>query len=332
MCTGPPSTCIATASGTWFARCIAGLSHRPSITTRPPRSRFATRRAACSRSFRQISARRWSSSDGWGSMRRRRVVCSGSRRRRFADASIGPGRRSTDTWGRAMPDLRSYLDRAIGPVHPSPDVAFERTLRRARQRQLRRRYGAIAVGLAASVVAAGFAVWAFSGGRHEQPAAPEGRVMFVGGDNLTGAYRLYTMNADGSGLRSIPTGDLVPFAAAPSPDGDRIAMMASEPWPKGEMPTQRLYLMDARGGRIREMPVCPSDGCQGTITISWSPDGRALAFPGNGVGIRVVDVETGQTRTLTGGGIDCCPQFSRDGLRIVFERTEPALGRANRSG
>lgn len=223
-----------------------------------------------------------------------------------------------------MSDLRNLLDRAIGPVDPSPDIALEQTLRRTAQRQRRRRLGALAVGLAASLVAAGFAVWALSGGRDQQPAARRGTLMFVGGDNLTGEYRIYTMNADGSELRSIPTGDLVPFAAAPSPDGDRIAMMAAEPWSKGDMPTIRLYLMDARAGRIQELPVCPEDGCHGTISTSWSPDGRTLTFPGDGVGIHVVDVDTTRTRMLS-GSLDDGPAFSPDGRRIAFERTEPAL-------
>jgi Tol biopolymer transport system component len=224
-----------------------------------------------------------------------------------------------------MSDLRNVLDRAIGPVDPSPDIALERTLKRVAQRQRRRRVGAIAVGLAASMVAVGVAVWALSGGRDEQPAAQKGTLMFVGGDSLTGENRLYTMNADGSELRSIPTGDLVPLAAVPSPDGDRIAMMAAESLSRGDLPRIRLYLMDARGGRIQELPVCPDDGCQGAISLSWSPDGRTLAFPGNGVGVHVVDVDTGRTRRLTGGDLDSSPAFSSDGRSIAFDRTEPDL-------
>jgi TolB protein len=222
-----------------------------------------------------------------------------------------------------MSDLRNVLDRAIGPVDPSPDIALERTLKRVAQRQRRRRLGAIAVGLTASVAAVGVAVWALSGGRDEQPAAQQATLMFVGGDTLTGENRLYTMNADGSELRSIPTGDLVPFAAAPSPDGDLIAMMAG-PLSKGDLPKIRLYLMDARSGRIRELPVC-REGCQGAISLAWSPDGRTLAFPGNGVGVHVVDVDTGRTRRLTGGSLDSSPEFSPDGRRIAFDRTEPDL-------
>lgn len=224
-----------------------------------------------------------------------------------------------------MSDLRSLLDRAIGPVDPSLDRGLQMTLRRAGQRQRRRRLGAIALALVASVVSFGFAVWALSAGRGGQPAAVRGAFMFVGGDNLTGEYRLYTMSADGTDLRSIPTGDLVPFAAAPSVDGERVALIAAEPWPRGAMPNLQLFLMDADSGRLEEVPACPEDGCKGTIQVSWSPDGQFLAFPGDGVGIHVLDVRTGASQKLTGGSLDYDAVWSPDGTRIAFARTEPSV-------
>ena len=82
------------------------------------------------------------------------------------------------------------------------------------------------------MIALGFVVWAFAGRDDGRPAgAQPGRFLFIGGDGLTPDTRLYTMNADGSDLRTIPTGDLFLMSAAPSPDGERIATMASDPWP-----------------------------------------------------------------------------------------------------
>lgn len=224
-----------------------------------------------------------------------------------------------------MTELRSLLDRAIGPFDPSTDLALDLTMRRAGQRQRRRRAGAAVVGLAASLVALGLVIWAFAGRNEGQPAGGEqGGFMFIGGDVLKAENRLYIMNADGSDLRAIPTGDLYLMSAAPSPDGEQIALMASEPWPKGDMPKAQLFLMDADGSDRVEVPACPEDGCQGTIQVSWSPDGRTLSFPGNGTGIHVVDVETGRTRKLTGGSLDYEAVFSPDGGRIAFARTEPS--------
>ncbi len=225
-----------------------------------------------------------------------------------------------------MTELRSLLDRAIGPIDPSTDLALDLTMRRAGQRQRRRRVGATVVGLAASLVALGLVIWAFAGKDEGQPAGGEqGRFMFIGGDTLKAENRLYIMNADGSDLRAIPTGDLYLMSAAPSPDGEQIALMASEPWPKGDMPKAQLFLMDADGSDLAEVPACPEDGCQGTIQVSWSPDGRTLSFPGNGIGIHVVDTRTGATRKLTGGNNDYDAVWSPDGSRIAFSRTEPSL-------
>jgi Tol biopolymer transport system component len=223
-----------------------------------------------------------------------------------------------------MSELLSLLDRAIGPFDPSLDRALDLTMRRAGQRQRRRRTGAAVVGLAASLVALGLVIWAFAGRDDGQPAGGEqGRFMFIGSDALRAENRLYSMNSDGTDLRAIPTGDLYVMSVAPSPDGERIALMASQPWPKGDMPRAQLFLMDADGSSLVEVPACPEDGCQGTIQVSWSPDGRTLSFPGNGTGIHVVDVETGLSRRLTGGSQDHQAVFSTDGGRIAFARTEP---------
>jgi Tol biopolymer transport system component len=227
-----------------------------------------------------------------------------------------------------MSDLRTLLDRAIGPYDPSLERALDLTVRRAAQRQRRRRVGAAVVGLAASLVALGFAIWAFAGSDESRPAGAErGRFMLIGGDMLGRAEnRLYTMDGDGGDLRAIPSGDLYLFAAAPSPDGERVALMASQPWPKGEMPNIQLFLMGSDGSDLREIPACPEDGCQGTIEVSWSPDGRSLSFPGNGIGINVLDIRTGATRRLTGGSnLDDDAAWSPDGRMIAFSRTEPSL-------
>jgi len=106
-------------------------------------------------------------------MPRRRAAYSGSRPHPFAGASIERNERSTSTVEAKMSDLRTLLDRAMGPFDPSPERALDLTVRRAAQRQRRRRVGAAVVGLTASLVALGFAIWAFAGRDATQPAGAE---------------------------------------------------------------------------------------------------------------------------------------------------------------
>ena len=226
-----------------------------------------------------------------------------------------------------MSELRDLLNRAIGPIDPSPDRALDLTVKRADRRERRRRIGAAVVGLAASLVALGLVVWAFTGRDESRPGGgQEGTFMFIGGDGVTPDTRLYTMDADGLDLRAIPTGDLFLMAVASSPDGERIALMASEPWPEGEGPNTQLFLMDADGSDLHQVRACPEDhGCNGAIEVSWSPDGGFLSYPGNGVGIHVLDLRTLASRKLTGGSLDSDAAWSPDGGRIAFARTEPSL-------
>jgi Tol biopolymer transport system component len=224
-----------------------------------------------------------------------------------------------------MDDLRTLvrdeMERAGSPSYSFDDLA------RGRDRKRRnKRITAGVVGLATSLLALGVVVWAFAGQDGTRPAgADRGTFVFIGGSELRPHNRLYSMSANGSDLRVIPTGDLYLFAAAPSPDGERIALMASEPWPKGDLPRPQLFLMGADGSALVKVPACPEDGCQGVIVVSWSPDGRFLSFPGNGAGIHVLDTRTGASRKLTAGSNDYDAVWSPDGRWIAFSRTEPSV-------
>jgi Tol biopolymer transport system component len=224
-----------------------------------------------------------------------------------------------------MDDLRTLVRDEMERAG-SPSYSFDDLGRRRDSKRRNKRITAGVVGLAASLLALGVVVWTFAGRDETRPAGAErGTFVFIGGSEVRPHNRLYSMSADGSDLRVIPTGDLYLFAAAPSPDGDRIALTASEPWPKGDLPRAQLFLMDADGSDLVKVPACPEDGCQGVIAVSWSPDGRFLSFPGNGIGIHVLDIRTAASRTLTGGSNDYDSVWSPDGRRIAFSRTEPSV-------
>ncbi len=104
-----------------------------------------------------------------------------------------------------------------------------------------------------------------------------------------------------------------------SPDGNRIAFIRSN------RETDAVMLTSALGGterRLTEFPTAVEAG------LSWSPDGKWLAVAaGNhagGTALRLVSVETGESRTLTtppatsGGDFD--PSFSPDGRFLAFVR------------
>jgi hypothetical protein len=109
-----------------------------------------------------------------------------------------------------------------------------------------------------------------------------------------------------------------------SPQGDRIAYFTDA----GQRATLNVY--DLKSGRSR--PLGPASGFSfGGDAVSWSPDGRQVAFTAPGEGdfgpeaVFVADVESGARRELTTGS---SPTWSPDGLSIgMFCHEAPrALG------
>ncbi|MDX1493921.1 MAG: hypothetical protein R3253_07685, partial [Longimicrobiales bacterium] len=94
-----------------------------------------------------------------------------------------------------------------------------------------------------------------------------------------------------------------------SPDGGRYVYASDR-----EGGTD-LYLADATTGRERRITT---DGGQ---MPAWAPDGRRIAYSGGGFqdgGIRVLDVETGDVRTIRSGlNEPGRPTWSPDGTRVV---------------
>lgn len=110
-----------------------------------------------------------------------------------------------------------------------------------------------------------------------------------------------------------------------SPDGTRIAylvMRCHDPLGHTDPGCADLRVMHADGSHRRRLSAAGVDASQGPFSLySWSPDGRSVAYTGEG-GLTVVDVRTGRTRLLgrRSNLIVRHPAWSPDGRWILFAK------------
>ncbi len=107
-----------------------------------------------------------------------------------------------------------------------------------------------------------------------------------------------------------------------SPDGNRVAMVVSEPAkPTGQRRNIWIYGFATRG--LKQFTASAKSDSR----PRWSPDGRTLAFLSNRDGetqIYLIPVDGGEARALTEGktGISSF-DWAPDGKRLAFETTAP---------
>jgi polyisoprenoid-binding protein YceI len=173
------------------------------------------------------------------------------------------------------------------------------------------------------------------GGR---PPAGGGRLLFTA---ITSAdeEHLFTLGADGRGLRRVGRDDANELDPTWSPDGRRIAYARAEPYQFSPPPSVQVARADGSGRKSLTAE-------QLSTQPDWSPDGRRLAVTVAGAmevtKIAIVDVAGSAARALDGTPTaDSEPRWSPDGRRLAISAyggpgnddvalLDPATGRFQR--
>jgi len=144
--------------------------------------------------------------------------------------------------------------------------------------------------------------------RDDDPAwSPDGsKIIFSSaGRDATGAWHLFLMRDDGSGLTPLTPGTGSEWGPDWSPDGAKIAFISSS----------RLSVMNADGTGVTQLLTDTAFEDH----PSWSPDGRIVFFSNRGGHLFVINAN-GSGLTLIGDttATDETPSWSPDGRRIAF--------------
>jgi hypothetical protein len=144
--------------------------------------------------------------------------------------------------------------------------------------------------------------------------SPDGRhLVFSGpvGDDSDGRYGLYTVAANGSGLRRISAPSYSDFDPAWSADGQWLAFSRDYTGSSDPRTCCRLMIARSNGQNLRPLP-----GILGATHPAWSPDGARLAFT-TPRGLWIVQRNGASPRLIVGGRISQ-PAWSPDGRFIAY--------------
>jgi TolB protein len=145
--------------------------------------------------------------------------------------------------------------------------------------------------------------------------SPDGsRIAFM--SQRDGNPEIYVMNRDGSGVRRLTNNNSADSTPTWSPTGTQIAFTSDRSG------SPQIWVMDADGLNQRRLTFRESNADKAT----WSPAPfNEIAYAGQsgpGYDIRIYDVASGVTRTLTdGAGTNESPAFSPGGRHLAFMST-----------
>lgn len=156
--------------------------------------------------------------------------------------------------------------------------------------------------------------------------SPDGEQLVYARAEVDGDSHLVVRDLEGGTSLQLTRGEGSDYAPAWSPDGRRIAFLRIE---SGRC---RIFSIPSLGGPEEELAAC--NGARNSVYhhLSWSPDGRWLAFSDgpditiNGAAMYVLDLLTGSLGPLRPGdaadppAASVLPTFSPAGDRIAFVR------------
>jgi uncharacterized protein YjdB len=147
-------------------------------------------------------------------------------------------------------------------------------------------------------------------------SADGSKIVYHGQDQSFAPYRIYVMNADGTGKGAITETAWWSYDPAFSPGGSKIAFVSNRHG--GYL---RIYVMDSDGSNVTL--VSDTTAASNAGEPSWSPDGSRIAYSGGG-NIYVMD-QNGSNRWIIAAAGDntnnLSPSWSPDGTKIAFKRT-----------
>jgi len=150
--------------------------------------------------------------------------------------------------------------------------------------------------------------------------SPDGRWIAFFSDRDGGGY--FLMPAIGGAARQVaawPPGEIYPTPARWSPSGTELAYALGqrrEPW---------IEILTLVGGQNRQLPLPEAPRNNAVVDLSWSPDGRTLAYrraisPQAATSeLWVTNITTGESFRLTDGSHrDSSPTWSPDSRELFF--------------
>ncbi len=147
---------------------------------------------------------------------------------------------------------------------------------------------------------------------HDPAWSPSGDHILFHSNRSDGVWRLYSMAANGEGVRVLTHNPEGAWAGAWSPDGSKIVYSANFPQP-GD-----IYVMEADGSNAVNL----TNTATHESTAHWSPDGSRIAFYADRDGNRdiyVMNSDGSNPQRLTSDpAVDSLPTWSPDGQHIVF--------------